>query len=222
MDGSSIASWSLPAFSPRDLRPVGGGVAQAGGAIAWIDVGRSLRVAGYLPLPGGQRHLLVDSLAGRGPLVASEPDEGALLDLLRQRRGPYAADELLTERGLGLLYRAVCRLRGVPAQRLGPAQVLAKALAARCPECSRATSLFCALLGDVAAQAALALGARGGVYVGGDLVEGLGDWFVRSAFRRRFEGFGRDREALRAIPTVVVRGGRVPMPSGVARSIATA
>jgi len=222
VDDSPVASWSLPAFAPRELRPVGGGVAQAGGAVAWIDVGRTLRVAAFLPLPGGQRHLLIDSLAGRGPLVAGEPDEEALLDLLRRRRGPFAADELLTERGLALLYRAVCRLRRLPAQRLGPAQVLAKALAARCPECSRAASLFCALLGDVAAQAALALGARGGVYVGGELVDGLGDWFVRSPFRRRFEGFGRDREALRGIPTVVVRGGRVPMPSDAVRSIATA
>ena len=222
MDDSSVVSWSLPALAPRDLRPVGGGVAQAGGAVAWIDVGRSLRVAGYLPLPGGQRHLLIDSLAGRGPLGAGEPDEGALLDLLGRRRGPFAADELLTEHGLGLLYRAVCRLRRIPAQRLRPAQVLAKALAARCPECARSASLFCALLGDVAAQAALALGARGGVYVGGELVDGLGDWFVRSPFRRRFEGFGCDREALRAIPTVVVRGGRAPAPSGAARSIATA
>jgi len=219
-DDPSAVLWALPAFAPRDLRAVGGGVAHAGDPVAWLAPSACLAVSGFMPLPGGARHLLIDSAAHALPLHATEPDELALLDLLARRRGRLAAGELLSGPGLVLLQRAVCRLRGVPAQRLGAAQILAKALAARCPECSRAVAIFCALLGDVAAQAALALGARGGVYLGGDIVPWLGDWFLRSPFRRRFEAAGQDRELLRAIPTVVVRPGLAPLPVGTGDELA--
>ena len=209
VEDSSIGAWSLPAFAPRDLLQVGGGVAQAGSALVWIAPGASLGAAGFLPLPGGSRYLRIATRAGRAALEAAEPDELALLDLLR-RGGRLDVDELLCDAGIVRLYRGVCRLRGIPAQRLRMEQVVGKALEARCPECARALTIFCALLGDFAARLALALDARGGVYLGGAAVAELADWFRRSPFRRRFDSQGRDRELLRAIPTFVVSRGVVP------------
>jgi glucokinase len=70
--------------------------------------------------------------------------------------------------------------------------------------------MFCGLLGDLAGQVALTLGAGGGVVIAGEIVDALGDWFARSPFRRRFEARGRYRDTLRAIPTVVA--GRAAQP----------
>ena len=73
------------------------------------------------------------------------------------------------------------------------------------PFSSEVVTLFCALLGDVAGQVALTLGARGGMYIGGGIVPRLGEWFDRSPFRTRFESCGRLTSYLRAIPTFVVQ-----------------
>ena len=65
---------------------------------------------------------------------------------------------------------------------------------------TRAVSMFCAMLGTVAGNLALTLGARGGIYIAGGIVPKLGDAFAQSPFRARFEDKGRLRAYLAAIP----------------------
>jgi glucokinase len=67
-----------------------------------------------------------------------------------------------------------------------------------------ATEMFCAMLGTIAGNLALTLGARGGIYIAGGIVPKLGLTFQRSAFRQRFEAKGRFRNYLAEIPTYVV------------------
>jgi glucokinase len=64
--------------------------------------------------------------------------------------------------------------------------------------------MFCAMLGEVAGNAALTVGARGGVYIAGGIVPKLGEVFARSPFRTRFEAKGRMSPYVQAIPTFVV------------------
>ncbi len=64
--------------------------------------------------------------------------------------------------------------------------------------------MFCGMLGTLAGNLALTLGARGGVYIGGGIVPKLGAAFVDSPFRERFEAKGRLRPYLTVIPTFVV------------------
>lgn len=62
-----------------------------------------------------------------------------------------------------------------------------------------------AMLGGVAGNLALTVGARGGVFVGGGIVPRLGDFFLRSRFRDRFESKGRFANYLAPIPCFVIR-----------------
>jgi glucokinase len=64
--------------------------------------------------------------------------------------------------------------------------------------------MFCSMLGTVAGNLALTLGARGGIYIAGGIVPRLGDVFAQSEFRARFEAKGRFRSYLAAIPTFVI------------------
>ena len=64
--------------------------------------------------------------------------------------------------------------------------------------------MFCAMLGTVAADLALTLGARGGVYIAGGIVPKLGPAFASSPFRARFEDRGRYSEYLQDVPTWVI------------------
>ncbi|MEM6902892.1 MAG: glucokinase, partial [Pseudomonadota bacterium] len=65
-------------------------------------------------------------------------------------------------------------------------------------------NLFCGWLGSVAGNAALTIGATGGVYIAGGIIPRLGDKFDQSPFRERFEGKGRFRTYLTPIPTFVI------------------
>jgi glucokinase len=82
--------------------------------------------------------------------------------------------------------------------------VLARGRAGTDPLCVEALTTFCALLGTVAGNLALTLGALGGIHVAGGIVPRLGAWFASSPFRERFEAKGRFRDYQRKIPTYVV------------------
>ena len=64
--------------------------------------------------------------------------------------------------------------------------------------------VFFALLGTVAGNLALTVGARGGVYIAGGIVPRVIAALERSDFRERFIGKGRYRQYLDAIPTSVI------------------
>ncbi len=64
--------------------------------------------------------------------------------------------------------------------------------------------MFCAMLGTIAGNLALTIGARGGIYIAGGIVPKLGAAFAQSDFRARFEAKGRFHGYLAAIPTYVM------------------
>ncbi len=60
------------------------------------------------------------------------------------------------------------------------------------------------MLGTVAGNLALTVGATGGVYIAGGIVLRLKEAFEASRFRERFEEKGRLRPYLRKIPTYLI------------------
>ena len=75
------------------------------------------------------------------------------------------------------------------------------------------------MLGSVAGNLALTLGARGGVYVGGGIVPRLGAWFDASPFRERFESKGRFTGLLQGMPVWVITSAQSPALLGAARAL---
>jgi glucokinase len=72
------------------------------------------------------------------------------------------------------------------------------------PVCEETLVAFCEMLGTVAGNVALTLGAKGGIYIGGRTVLQMSDFFERSGFRARFEQKGRFSDYLSHIPTYVI------------------
>ena len=60
------------------------------------------------------------------------------------------------------------------------------------------------MFGTAAANLAVTLGARGGIYIGGGINPKLGEFFDRSPFRERFKAKGRFSDYLKAIPTTII------------------
>ena len=194
---------ALPGLRGDDLEPIGGGLAQAGQPIALLGPGTGLGVSGLIPCGGGWQPLAGEG--GHVTLAASTAREAAIIAVLAARFGHVSAERALSGPGLAALHDAIRQLDGAPPAPLPSHAVSARALAGACPHCVEALEVFCALLGTVAADLALTLGARGGVYVGGGIVPALGAFFARSGFRQRFEAKGRFSGWLATIPTHVIR-----------------
>ena len=109
--------------------------------------------------------------------------------------------------GLVLLYEILHELDGRRVDKVAPADVTRMALQGDCPVARQALLMFCGILGSVAGNLALTLGARGGVYIGGGIVPKLGRFFDDSPFRERFEQHGRFTGYLAGIPTYVIQSG---------------
>jgi glucokinase len=172
--------------------------------IGLVGPGTGLGVAGiarcggrWMALPGEGGH------ASFAPVTRQEIRIlEALWDELGQQEGHVSAERLLSGAGLEAIHRA---LNGPPGgARLTAPDITARALDGSCDACRATVDAFCAILGSVAGNVALTLGATGGMYIGGGIVPRLGPLFHASDFRRRFEDKGRLRGYLARIPTWVV------------------
>jgi glucokinase len=155
-----------------------------------------------IPTPAGP--LAIPGEGGHITMPPADAREGAVLDLMRSRYDHVSAERVLSGPGLVNLYNTLCELSHVPAAPLTAAQISDPGTEAPDPLAREATEMFCAMLGTVAGNLALTLGARGGIYIAGGIVPKLGDFFAKSQFRARFEAKGRFSTYLAAIPTYVV------------------
>jgi glucokinase len=215
---------AVPALTIADRFAVGGGQSLPGAAMAVIGPGTGLGVSGLVDDGFGGWHVVVGE-GGHVTLPAANAREASLLAVLRERFGHVSAERALSGPGLVNLYEAACVLDGRPAATLEPAQVIARAVAsagdahaAPDAQCTEAVTTFAALLGNVAGNLALTLGARGGVFIGGGIVPRLGERFRQLPFRARFEDKGRFRSYLEPIPTWVITA-ESPALLGAARAL---
>lgn len=215
---------SLPRLAPGQLQRIAGAAQQAalpGAVRAVIGPGTGLGVAGLAPCParsgGGGAGDPTDephwqAIPGEGGHATLAPDddfESALLAAMRRHHPHVSAERVLSGLGLPGLHQAVAQVRGSTAPELRTEAIVAAGTATAGnagadPLCRETLEHFCALLGGFAGNVALTLGARGGVYIGGGIVPRLGDLFMHSRFRARFEAKGRFENYLRAIPTWLI------------------
>lgn len=207
---------ALPVLPRKELHQVGGTLPAGGSPAALIGPGTGLGVSGLFTAAG--RPLPINGEGGHVTMPAFDEHEAALIGLLRRRGSHVSAERVLSGPGLEALYQAHCELSGQVPDRLSAADITSRGIAADCKDCAAALDLFCAMLGTVASDLALTLGARGGVYIGGGIVPRLGDYFARSRFRTRFEDKGRFREYLAPIPVYVIRS-QYPGLIGVAHQL---
>ena len=122
---------------------------------------------------------------------------------LMVRFGRVSVERVVSGPGLLNLYQTLAEIRGEPALQTAPDLVTRHGLAGE-PLCKLALQRFCAILGSVAGDFALAYGARAGVFISGGIAPDIFDFLAASDFRRRFEAKGRMSDYLKPIPTQVV------------------
>ena len=207
---------ALPGLAPEQLIQVGGNHALPGTAIGLLGPGTGLGVSGLLP-NGREGWLPLQGEGGHVSLAATTPREQAVVEFLSQRYGHASAERAVSGMGLIDIHRALCLADQIlPPEGWEAAQVSSAALSGQDGRCAEALAMMCAFLGSVAGNLALTLGAKGGIYIGGGIVPRLGEWFVHSPFRARFEAKGRFQPYLAAIPVWVINASQSPALAGAA------
>jgi glucokinase len=186
-----------------DLEQVGGGKAAPNAAIAVIGPGTGLGVSGLIP--SGQHWIPLQGEGGHVTLPVMNEREVAVLTQLQQRFSHVSAERVLSGPGLVTLYDALCGVEGVVPEVLTPPEITKRAREGSCRQCLETVSMFCALLGTMASNLVLTLGALGGAYIGGGIIPELGPMFTSSRFRDRFEDKGRFTDYVSRVPTFVIR-----------------
>jgi glucokinase len=198
-------SMSVPGLADADLALVGGRMARPDAVIGLVGAGTGLGVGGVIPRtgPGAGGWTVLPSEGGHVAFSPSDAREQAILTYCWTKWEHVSAERLISGPGLALIHEALCVRDGVGHDNLDPAGVVERGLAgdARCAE---TLDVFCGMLGTMAANVAVTLCARGGIYIGGGVVPRLGDFFARSSFRKRFENKGRFTDFCKAIPCYVI------------------
>lgn len=192
---------ALPLIGGAESYPIGNGERLPGAAMAVLGPGSGLGVASVLPHGDGWT-----AVAGEGGHVSVPAFTDIERELVREHGSPNghcSAETLLSGPGLERIHATLCRLAGREPEPVAAPSITARA-AAGDEIAIRTYDVFFALLGTIAGNLALTVGARGGVFIAGGIVPRVLERIAASSFRERFVAKGRYRDYLERIPTAVI------------------
>jgi glucokinase len=206
---------ALPLLSDQELVQIGGGRARSDGAIGLVGAGTGLGVSGLVPASG--RWVALHSEGGHVSFSPSDEREVAVLQYCWRRFDHVSAERMVSGPGIALIREALAYSRGLHVDiSLSTSAIVERALDGSDALCRETLDCFSGMLGTVAANLAVTLGATGGIYIGGGVVPRLGDYFVHSPFRARFEKKGRFSGFTAQIPTLLITAPWPALPGAAA------
>lgn len=195
---------SIPFLEPEDFYQIGGSKIKKKSAIGVLGPGTGLGVSGLVF--SGEKWTPLASEGGHTSFSPTTQREIEIFQACLKRYEHVSAERLISGSGLELIYSLICELDGtLPESGLSAIDISQSAMKQTDPQCKEALELFCGMLGVVAGNLAVTLGARGGIYIGGGIVPKLGSYFENSPFRKQFESKGRFTNYLQDIPVFVIQ-----------------
>jgi glucokinase len=192
---------AAPRLSPKDLRQIGPLPTSGQGDLAILGPGTGFGVAGM-----ARRHGVDTPLTTEGGHIAFAPTDEVEIEVLRlltKKYGRVSVERILSGPGMEDLHIALGDAEGREVEPLEAKQITDRALEG-CADSLATVNRFCAVLGSTAGDIALALGARGGVFIAGGIGPKIIDLLQKGPFRQRFEAKGRFVDYMEAIPTHVI------------------
>ncbi len=192
-------AWSLPHIANGDLVQIGGEKIAKPMVKVVLGPGTGLGMAtlaplpnsGWMPIPGEMGHVTL-------PVVTAE--ELALKDKIVGSDNFAEVEDVLTGPGMLALYRAVAASPVLQT----PEAVMQAGLAGTDAAAVKTLDHFMTFLVRLAGDAAMALQARGGVYLAGGIVPSLATPLQHPKYRGVFEDKGRIAGVMKPIPLYVI------------------
>ncbi len=137
---------------------------------------------------------------GHSDLPATTDREDAVLKVLTQRFGHVSRERVVSVPGLSNIWGALAQIDGDGDARVPGTEEIIAAASASEERASETLRLSMGWFAAMASDVALVLGARGGVYLAGDLLDMIGDLFDAEAFVARYSDKGRLSAYVSEIP----------------------
>jgi len=193
---------AIPALEKSDYIQIGNGHAVADKPIGIVGPGTGLGVSFLIPEAG--RWIPVNSEGGHVTLAANNEQEEIIISFVRKQYGHVSAERLVSGSGLPLLYQAIAGIEGQTADRLTPEAIIWRDEQRTDPVATRTVDVFLEMLGTVAANLAVTIGAEGGIYFAGGILPRMPQRLCDSGFRQRFVHHDRYSQFLDQIPTCLI------------------
>lgn len=193
---------AAPALGGADLLRLGpSGVGLDNATIAVVGAGTGFGAAALVRDDG--REVVLVGEGGHVAFAPQTPIEEAIWRILMQRFRRVSVERVLSGPGLLNLHQALCELEGHSPEFVTADAITAAAEAGN-PGAIAVTETFCAVLGAVAGDLALAYGARGGVLIAGGVSQKLLITPAAAKFRDGFEAKWRLTGYMAEIPTSLI------------------
>jgi glucokinase len=204
-DFEAIA-YSIPFLTANDCLPIGQpepvSLDRPHFMVGIVGPGTGLGAVGlrkydelFVPITGEASH------CGFAPESQTQID---ILAVMRERFGRVSAERLVSGSGLENIYWALTQMHNEPYTRLSAAEIFALANSTNDHRASESVQLFFEILGQIAGDLALTLGAENGIFISGGIVKRYPQLLEKSGFRAGFENKGRHRSLMEHIPTQVI------------------
>ena len=204
-DFAAIA-YSLPFLQKKDLMQVG----PAG--LATFDL-PEMTFAVVGPGTGcgaeglrrhGDEYLLIESEAPRCSFAPETERQFEVLSVLREKFERVTSEHLVSGPGIENVYQALAHIEGHRVKPLSSAEIFAAHIASSNLIASEAVNLFYEVLGQVAGDFALTIGAYDGVFIAGSIAQPCPALLTGSRFRESFERKGDYSRLVKPIPTSLI------------------
>ena len=197
---------AISLYRAEDLVQIGGtgwtpGAPHESRTYAVLGPGTGLGVGGLVVRDG--RCYPLETEGGHVSFPPGTPEEIRVLEILSAQFGRVSNERLICGPGLVNIHRALCEMAGVDPGLLEPKDITARAAAGDALG-MRAVDVFCAVVGAIAGDLVLTLGAWDGVFLTGGLVPKMLDSLRHSGFRQRFEYKGRFSPNMARVPSLAV------------------
>jgi glucokinase len=204
-DFDAIA-WSIPLLGDSDCIVVGSappiGLDKNSFTIGVIGPGTGLGTAAFC-CRNGQSFVV----GGEGGHIGFAPETAVQMELLAEMNKEFdrvPVERLVSGPGIVNICRALAAIRGKKDPNSSAAGIFDSALAGKEPIATETVEIFFEVLGQVAGDLALSLGAIDGIYIAGGIVRRYPELIAKSRFRSAFEMKGPYRSMMKNIPTQLI------------------
>ncbi len=199
-------SYSLSILGEDDLIDIGGqwkSLPDTDYTVGALGPGSGLGMSGLL-----RRNKTLIPLVTEGGHAGFSPEnqlQGEILNYLHQKFDDRISRErLLSGPGLVNIHEALCSIHGQNNPGLIAADIAVAGINKTDPICQETFDIFFEVLGQVAGDIALALGAYEGVFIGGGICQRYPNQLAESRFRKGFENKGRHSHLMTDLPTWLI------------------
>jgi glucokinase len=192
-------AWSLPHLAKRDLVQIGGTAIDKPQVKVVLGPGTGLGMATLAPLPNGSWMPIPGEL-GHITLPVVTEEELALKNKIVGHDKFAEVEDVLTGPGMVELYKAISAKPSFTKSE----DIMKAGLAGTDADAVKTLSHFMTFLVRLAGDAAMALQARGGVYLAGGIAPSLADKLQAPEYRAIFEDKGRIAGVMKPIPLYVI------------------